>query len=133
LLKKIVITIILICSAGFSQDNTSLTKSICDDYKELDQFLDSLVIRIEKKYANDSLFLTKLRASQKDWIAFKESQLELKFPHPDKKSKYGENYRMCVCLELIQLLSARIKQLTPWETGIVGDEDEVCPGSILVD
>jgi hypothetical protein len=133
LLNKLVLILIFIILAGFSQDNTELTKTICEDCKELEQFLDSLLAKIEKKYAKDSLFLSKLKASQKDWLTFKESHLELKFPHPDKKSKYGENYRMCVCLELIQLLSARIKQLTPWETGMVSDDDEVCPGSILVD
>ena len=129
---KIFLSIVLVAFLNqmlFSQTQSDMNKEICEDMLKIEKELENVVKKIREKYQNDSLFLTKLELSQKRWIQYRESQIELKFPAEDKQLEYGSLYPVCYCLEKIKITEQRIKYLKMWVHGVI--EGNVCPGSVL--
>jgi len=113
----------------FSQTQKELNKEICEDMVKLEKELEIVVEKIRKKYSDDTLFIIKLELSQKQWIKYREAQIELKFPARDKHYEYGSMYPTCYCLEKISITQKRIHELEMWVNGVI--EGDVCPGSVL--
>ena len=131
---KIFLSLILVAflnQALFSQSQGALNEEICDDMVTVEKELENVVEKIRKKYYNDTLFLNKLEISQKSWIKYRESQIELKFPAKDKYFEYGSLYPTCYCLEKIKITELRIQDLKMWVNGVI--EGNVCPGSVLIE
>lgn len=129
---KIFLSIVLVVFLNqmlFSQTQSEMNEEICEDMLKVEKELENVVKKIRKKYYNDTLFLTKLEMSQKRWIKYRESQIELKFPAEDKQLEYGSLYPICYCLEKIMITEQRIRYLEMWVNGVI--EGNVCPGSVL--
>lgn len=129
---KIFLSIVLVVFLNqmlFSQTQSKINEEICEDMLKVEKELENVVIKIRKKYSNDTLFLTKLEISQKRWVKYRESQIELKFPAEDKQLEYGSLYPVCYCLEKIRITEQRIRYLEMWVNGVI--EGDVCPGSVL--
>lgn len=90
--------------------------------------MDEMILKIEKKYNDDPLFIQKFKASQETWSKYRDAQLEMQFPHSTEPQYYGSIYPLCLQLELTRFTRERIKILTRWLTGIA--EGDVCGGSI---
>ena len=56
-----------------------------------DRALNSNYKRIQALYANDKLFLEKLRGSQRAWLKFRDAEIEALFPHSKEGTKYYGN------------------------------------------
>jgi uncharacterized protein YecT (DUF1311 family) len=98
------------------------------DFQKADKELNRLYNQILAKNAADKMFIQKFIKSEKAWIAFRDAEVDARFPHdPDD---YGSSLPMCQSLELAQLTSARVKQIKPWLNGV--QEGDVCCGSYPV-
>ena len=120
-------------SAGLSsspspQNQLELTEKACADYKKADTEMNSIYRRILAENQNDRLFVQKMRAAQRAWVAFRDAHLESLFPAPDKRAAYGSVQPMCHCMELEKITAERAKVLKQWLDGV--EEGDVCAGSI---
>jgi len=118
-------------------------KTICEDpqtqfemnncankgYKSTDEKLNQVYKLIQKKYANDSAFLNKLKIAQKAWLQYRDAQLDMMYPHKNENDYYGSVFGMCENNYLEKLTIERIKILQQWLDGT--EEGDVCSGSIL--
>jgi len=86
---------------------------------------------ILKKYADQPLFMQRLREAQRAWLVFRDAQIEMRFPIAAKESppaRYGSVYPMCHSQYKAQLTQRRTQELEQWLAGI--PEGDVCSGSV---
>lgn len=95
--------------------------SCSEAYKE-DQKLNQLYQTLLKQHADDPILIKKMKAAERAWIRYRDAQLEMHFPDPDKRN-YGSVFRMCQCTVESSLTEARYKELKEWS-------DEVTNGDI---
>jgi uncharacterized protein YecT (DUF1311 family) len=89
-----------------------------------DDELNRLYAQVVAANATDKVFLEKLKASQRAWIAFRDAQIAARYPNP---ADYGSVLPMCQSGEYEQLTRDRIRQLKVWIDGV--EEGDVCAGS----
>lgn len=92
-----------------------------------DKELNQVYQQVLAKYASDKVFIAKLRAAQKAWIAFRDAELEARYPASDKQLQYGSVYPMCANNDREAMTRKRIEQLRAWLKGV--QEGDVCAGS----
>lgn len=63
-----------------AQTQSAMNQDACAQYKQADQALNAAYNKILKDYAKDPQFLAKLKQAQRAWIAFRDAQLEARFP-----------------------------------------------------
>jgi uncharacterized protein YecT (DUF1311 family) len=80
---------------------------------------------ILRKYAEQPIFVERMRIAQRAWLKFRDAQLEMRFPPSDLS---GSAEPMCYALYKAELTQGRTQQLKPWLQGI--EEGDVCAGSI---
>jgi uncharacterized protein YecT (DUF1311 family) len=59
----------------------------------------------------DKVTATRVRASQKAWLAFKTAQLAAMFPHNAQRQYYGSAFALCYCEAARALVADRSNQL----------------------
>lgn len=84
--------------------------------------------RILRTYAGDPLFISKLRAAQRAWKAFRNAEVDALYPHRGEAGYYGSVLPMCLDQRLTALTRQRTKMLRRWLTG--SQEGDACAGSI---
>ena len=99
------------------------SQSLAATDKELNQVYQQVLT----KYASDKAFTAKLRTAQKAWVAFRDAELEARYPASDKSLQYGSVYPMCADNELEAMTRKRIEELREWLKGT--QEGDVCAGS----
>jgi uncharacterized protein YecT (DUF1311 family) len=92
-----------------------------------DKELNQVYQQVLAKYASDKVFTAKLRTAQKAWVAFRDAELEARYPASDKSLQYGSVYPMCANNELEAMTRKRIEELRAWLKGT--QEGDVCAGS----
>tara|TARA_R110002050_G_C8671328_1_gene492089 strand:- start:58 stop:384 length:327 start_codon:yes stop_codon:yes gene_type:complete len=105
-----------------------MNKDVNDEYQKSEIELNSIYKKILTEYKSDSIFIDRLKKTQKIWISYRDAELEIKFPAENKQAEYGSVYPMCVTYFLKELTDERIKKLKTWLTGI--EEGDVCSGSV---
>ena len=80
-----------------AQTQSAMNQHACAQYKQADHALNAAYVKILKDYAKDAQFLAKLKQAQCAWVAFRDAQLEARFPKADKQSEYGSAYPTCRC------------------------------------
>ena len=99
------------------------------EFEKADAELNRIYQKIRKLYADDPVFLQKLRDTQRLWIQFRDAELEMKFPHSDEpRYYYGSVYPMCFAGYKANLTTERVATLKQWLEGT--EEGDVCAGSI---
>lgn len=118
-------------SAGApAQAQDESERKSCDEYRRVDGELNRAYQIVLEKYKADALFVEKLRAAQRAWLAFRDAQVEARFPARDPRRAYGSAYGMCRCEELTELTRQRTDQLLDWSRG--REAGDVCAGSIQI-
>ncbi len=112
----------------FSQSQMQIKELAYQDYQKADKELNEVYQKILEKYKENTVFIEKLRATQLIWIQFRDAELEMKYPHPDKNLYYGSMYFVCTSEYLRELTEERTKKLKEWLG--VPDEYEPCNGSV---
>jgi len=126
--KTLSILILLTLAFGLSgQTQKKLDDEIYDSYQVIDKELNNTYQLILKDYSSDTLFINRLRESQRNWLKFRDSEILMLFPNIDK-NEYGTTYTMCKYQALIELTQSRIETLQKWTNGTI--EGDVCSGSI---
>jgi uncharacterized protein YecT (DUF1311 family) len=92
-----------------------------------DKELNQVYQQVLHKYAKDTVFVAKLKAAQKAWLAFRDAELEARYPANDKSLEYGSVYPMCANNELEAMTRKRTEELRSWLKG--AEEGDVCAGS----
>jgi uncharacterized protein YecT (DUF1311 family) len=101
------------------------------DADAADRTLNTTYRSIIKKYADQPLFVERLREAQRAWVRFRDAQIAMRFPvapQQDPKGDYGSAYPTCYGMYKAELTRQRTKELSLWLSGI--EEGDVCSGSI---
>jgi len=116
----------------FEKANTQLESNECaaKEYSAADAELNRVYKAILEKYKEDALFIEKLRAVQRAWLAYRDAEIEAKYPHSKDPHYYGSSLGMCDPLYRTQLTQERIEKLREWLDG--AEEGDVCSGSVDV-
>jgi uncharacterized protein YecT (DUF1311 family) len=110
---------------GRAKTQRDLNSCAGTDSANAEQDLNATYQSILKKYADNPVFVERLRAAQRAWLKFRDAQLEMRFPPADQE---GSVAPMCHASYKAELTQARTKQLRAWLDGI--EEGDVCAGSI---
>lgn len=114
-----------------AQSQLEMNAEACGKYDKADAELNKMYQQIQKDYKKDTLFLQKMKKAQNAWIAFRDAQIEAKYPlkpNENPKQVYGSVYTMCRCSVLAKMTENRIAELKVWVEGI--EEGDVCTGSV---
>jgi uncharacterized protein YecT (DUF1311 family) len=109
-----ILFILLFSIDSFSQTQLEMNSDSYHIYEDADKELNLVYQQILKDYANDSLFISKLKISQRIWVKFRDAELEMKFPEEEKRVVYGSMYPMCESSYLKRLTIARTEKLKEW-------------------
>ena len=129
----LLLTMLFCVNFAFSQTQMELNVEACDKYNKADAELNKVYKQIQSEYKTETLFLQKLKKAQNAWVAFRDAQLEAKFPFKPKENPtqlYGSVYPMCRCLVLEEITQKRVEELKVWIDGI--EEGDVCTGSVKI-
>ncbi len=129
-MKKTLFTILglLYFYSLIAQTQSEMNESVMKDYKVADKELNSVYNQILIDYKNDVNFITKLKASQLQWIKFRDTEVEMKYPEPDKQASYGTMFPICKYSYLVTLTEERTNKLKEWLTPSA--DGEGCSGSV---
>jgi uncharacterized protein YecT (DUF1311 family) len=114
------------CAAAKTQ--SAMNACAGTDFQEADKELNRTYQAVLKKYADDAAFVTKLRASQRAWLKFREAELDAIFPHSAEANYYGSVYPQCRAGKLTNMVTERTHELREWLDG--AEEGDACAGSI---
>ncbi|MFZ4456976.1 MAG: lysozyme inhibitor LprI family protein [Bacteroidales bacterium] len=124
------LTFVIFCLFCFSllsaQTQAEMNSIEANSFKQADRELNIVYKRILQEYKTNSLFINRLKDSQRIWIKFRDAELLVKYPDPE--SNMGSIHSMCVSNYLEYLTRERIKTLRVWLTGV--EEGDVCSGSV---
>nr|WP_246124494.1 MULTISPECIES: lysozyme inhibitor LprI family protein [Bizionia] len=99
-----------------------------NEFRKADAELNNVYQKIITEYKTDSIFIERLKKTQRIWISYRDAELEMKFPAEDKRVEYGSVFPMCVSYFLGKLTEERTEKLKIWLDGI--EEGDVCSGSV---
>jgi len=112
-----------------AQTQAEMNKVTHEMYLEADQKLNEVYQKILTEYADDKSFISSLKVSQRNWIAFRDSEMKMKYP--DRKiGYYGSIYSMCLSNYKAQLTRERTATLSQWISGI--EDGDACGGSVRI-
>lgn len=114
----------------FAKAVTQLESNSCADrqYREADAELNRVYKAVLEKYKKDPVFIDKLRAAQRAWLAWRDAEIEAKYPHAAEGNYYGSIFPMCDALYRERLTRERTRKLREWLDG--GEEGDACGGSV---
>ena len=100
-MNRILLTLFLIInSTCFSQTQHEMNKEASEEYRKADIELNNVYQKILTEYKSDSIFIHRLKKTQKIWVSYRNAELEMKFPAENKQLEYGSVYPMCASLFL---------------------------------
>tara|TARA_R110001632_G_scaffold221815_1_gene352579 strand:+ start:9543 stop:9869 length:327 start_codon:yes stop_codon:yes gene_type:complete len=105
-----------------------MNKEANKEYQKADIELNNVYQKILTEYKSDSIFIDRLRKTQRIWISYRDAELEMKFPAEYKQAEYGSVYPMCISYFIKELTEERIEKLKIWLAGI--EEGDICSGSV---
>ena len=86
---------------------------------------------IQAKYADEPVFLERLKSAQRAWLAFRDAELQAMYPlAPGERANvvYGSSFAMCESGFKAELTRQRTTQLKRWLDG--AEEGDICSGSV---
>ena len=90
-------------------------------YINTDKTLNKLYKQIIKEFYKDSLFLSKLKISQRNWMKFRDSEIQLLYPELDVKNEM-QNGNKYLFRSLTQITNERNVTLKKWILGFTAKE-----------
>ncbi len=97
-------------------------------YQKADRELNTVYQQILRQYKSDATFISRMKASQRIWIQFRDAEMLARYPVKNGRVEYGSVFPMCWATHLEELTKARTAQLKVWVDGI--PEGDVCSGSV---
>jgi uncharacterized protein YecT (DUF1311 family) len=87
---------------------------------EMSELYAQLLARASQK----PMYRAKVETAQKAWLAYRDAELELKYPAEDKRTEYGSVYPMCFANDRRELTRERIAEIR----ALLKQTDDVCAG-----
>ena len=103
------------------------SRNSCSDYLKLKKEIDNVSRKIFDDYERDNAFISKFKLAQFAWESYRDAQLEMLFPSPNK-GIYGSSYPTCRCNALVDLTNERLGYLVRWISNT--EESKSCGGSV---
>lgn len=103
---------VILWSIFLSACGSDTSVSECERFDVLAIEMDQTLDEILEQYRADFLFIRRIRASQVDWINYRNSHILSLYT--GNEDSYGDNYAECRCRELNKMAEARIEQLSHW-------------------
>lgn len=129
----LLVTVALCASTSMASNVASQSQAQTDpdncDFNRADAKLNKVYQRVLAEYRQDKIFIEKLRAAQRAWLAFRDAHIASIYPASDPR-EYGTVNRMCRCLILVSLTEVRTNMLQQWINGTI--EGDVCAGSVKI-
>jgi len=96
-----------------SGNQAELNACAADDFNKADRELNTTWQALLRKEADDKVFIAKLRAAQKAWLAFRDAELEAHFACKDEDSRvcWGSMEAMSFMMRKKDLTQQRTKML----------------------
>lgn len=117
------------CAGASTQ--TALDACTAGGFAQADAELNRVWRAIQSRYADQPLFLGRLKTAQKAWLAFRDAEVSARFPLAPGQSaqaEYGSVFPMCRDQFKATLTVERTAQLKAWLDGVT--EGDVCAGSV---
>lgn len=106
------------------------SKQADEGFKLADKELNNLYQQILVEYKSDTLFINKLRASQRIWMQFRDTELAMKYPEMETGDSSTFSPK-CSSSYLAELTKTRTETLKTWLTGYdLSNESNTCSGSV---
>lgn len=129
-LSALLLVLTFFAADARAQSQMEMNAAACDAAKKADVELNAVYNTILKNAKDDKEFIAKLKVAQRAWIAFRDAELEARYPARDKAMAYGSIFNLCYCNALADLTQKRTAELAPWRDGV--PEGDVCVGSYPV-
>jgi len=122
----------LFAKEGASCLETAMTQAEMNEcsgmsYQIADGELNRIYDAIQSRYAEDKLFLKKLKTAQLAWIKLRDADFEMQFPHANDSQYYGSIFPTCASAYKTDLTLQRVAFLKQWLIGV--EEGDSCAGS----
>lgn len=112
------------------QSQEALERDSDSNFQAADRELNQVYSQVLRKYAKDPVFIAKLKAAQRAWLAFREAEVAAHYPDANPTAAYGSVYPACVDDLETELTMKRIEELKLWRDGT--QEGDVCAGSVHI-
>ena len=123
----LLIIILFSATLAHGQNESKTEKQAIAEYNQSEKELNRIFNLILKTYAKDTVFIKKLKESQRLWALSRDADIELVFPyHKADPNEYGSMLNACKAWELKDITDERIDYLNQWVEGIDGSG---CEGS----
>ena len=109
----LILCIGILCFSASAQTQLEMNEDANDVFKRADKELNKVYQNILVEYKSDAEFIKNLKASQRNWIKFRDSELNMKYPERDY-GYYGSMHALCVSEYLEKLTQERINTLRMW-------------------
>lgn len=120
---------LLISKAALSQTQLEMNQQAHAAYQQADKELNTVYRKILSLYKEDTVFIAKLKESQRIWVKFRDAEVKMKYP--DREAGfYGSVHPLCWSNYLEQLTYQRTEKLKEWLKG--AEEGDVCAGSAMI-
>lgn len=128
---RLVFIILLVLSTAsirvHAQTQLEMNQEAAKAEKQADAELNMVYKQILTDYAEDTLFIKNLKASQCIWITFRDTEVKMKYPEREE-GYYGSMHPMCVSDYRTALIQDRISRLKGWLEPV--QEGDGCEGSV---
>ncbi|MBU3666115.1 MAG: DUF1311 domain-containing protein [Chthoniobacterales bacterium] len=123
------LAILSLCTAPLAQGQTQLEMNgqAAEGLREADDELNTTYRKLLEEYAGDEAFIASLKEAQRCWVAFRDAQLQMKYPEREP-GYYGSIQPMCEADYLAELTQERTAALKVWLEGV--EEGDACAGSV---
>ena len=115
------------CEIGIA-DQGALNQCAADELAAADGELNEVYRQIRARYADDPLFLDRLKKAQRAWIAFRDAEIGAIFPHDAEPRYYGSMFPYCRQSWLSLMTRQRAEELRRWLLPMA-EEGDICTGS----
>jgi len=132
----LMVLFVLITNYAFAKEATCLEQAMTQpemnecagmSYVMADGELNRVYAAIQSRYADDKLFLKKLKKAQLAWIKLRDADFEMQFPHAKDPAYYGRMFSTCADSYKTELTLERVAFLKQWLIGT--EEGDSCSGS----
>ncbi|MFM1744087.1 MAG: hypothetical protein RLZZ630_24 [Bacteroidota bacterium] len=110
-----------------AQTQYEMNQQAANDEKAADAELNRVYKQILTDYAEDTLFIKNLKASQRIWINFRDAEVKMKFPEREE-GYYGSMHPMCISDYRAGLIRQRTAKLKEWLQPV--EDGDGCEGSV---
>jgi uncharacterized protein YecT (DUF1311 family) len=126
-MKKLFFLLLLsfISFCTLAQKQGDLNEISYKEYLKADKELNVVYQKIIVKYAKNAPFIKALRESQRIWVKFRKSEINMKYPESDG---YGSSLPMCISIFSEDFTKQRTNYLKKWlKTEL---DNDMCGGSL---